>query len=170
MKTLQELQPMILAWANERNLLKADNSPKQRLKLLEEVGETAKAILKNDIAEQKDGLGDIFVVLVILAEQLSEPLDFDLDDHSDNQNKLKTVLDCAYGNNIYFVLNYLNETALFLNHDLTECANLAWNEIKDRKGKTIDGTFIKNDLQEYCNKYKWGDCECDSLSLCKRNN
>ena len=31
-----------------------------------------------------------------------------------------------------------------LNLDLVDCCNLAWNEIKNRKGKTIDGTFIKN--------------------------
>jgi NTP pyrophosphatase (non-canonical NTP hydrolase) len=26
---------------------------------------------------------------------------------------------------------------------IKECLELAWNEIKDRKGKTINGTFIK---------------------------
>ena len=26
----------------------------------------------------------------------------------------------------------------------TKCANIAWDEIKDRKGNTIDGVFIKN--------------------------
>lgn len=143
LKSLRELRPLILKWADDKGLLKEENAPKQRLKLLEEVGETAKAILKNDIAEQKDGIGDIFVVLVILAEQLQEPLDFDLQDHSNNRNQLKIVLDCAYGNNIYFSLNYVNETALYLGHDLIECANLAWEEIKDRKGVTKDGTFIK---------------------------
>ena len=44
MKTLQELQPMILNWAKEKDLLKSENAPKQRLKLLEEVGETAAAM------------------------------------------------------------------------------------------------------------------------------
>ena len=29
--------------------------------------------------------------------------------------------------------------------DPTECLESAWNEIKDRKGKTIDGTFIKEE-------------------------
>ena len=27
----------------------------------------------------------------------------------------------------------------------TECLESAWNEIKDRKGKTVDGTFIRED-------------------------
>ena len=48
MKTLQELQLLILEWANDKDLLKFENAPKQRLKLLEEVGETAAAILKNN--------------------------------------------------------------------------------------------------------------------------
>lgn len=38
MKTLQELQVLILQWAKEKDLLKLENAPRQRLKLLEEVG------------------------------------------------------------------------------------------------------------------------------------
>ncbi len=33
---------------------------------------------------------------------------------------------------------------LQLDIDFTECLESAWNEIKDRKGKTIDGNFIKD--------------------------
>ena len=39
---------------------------------------------------------------------------------------------------------FLDEICLRLNLNLTECANLAWDEIKDRKGNTINGVFIKN--------------------------
>ena len=28
---------------------------------------------------------------------------------------------------------------------ITECLSLAWNEIKDRKGKMVDGIFIKEE-------------------------
>jgi hypothetical protein len=45
---------------------------------------------------------------------------------------------------LFFVIGYLNDICTKLNFDLTECANLAWNEIKDRKGETINGNFIKN--------------------------
>ena len=31
-----------------------------------------------------------------------------------------------------------------LGYDPTKCLELAWNEIKDRTGKTVDGTFIKD--------------------------
>ena len=146
MKTLQELQPLILEWAKEKDLLKFKNAPKQRLKLLEEVGETAAAILKNNHERVKDGIGDIFVVLVILSDQLSEEILFDMngvakDDRQDFVFLFDNILN---SNRLYFSLAYLNDICAKLGLDLTECANLAWNEIKDRKGNTIDGTFIKN--------------------------
>jgi NTP pyrophosphatase (non-canonical NTP hydrolase) len=89
----------ILTWAKERNLLKPENQTKQFIKLAEEVGELGAAILKNDIIKIIDGIGDIQVVLIILAKQ------YDL--------------------------------------DIDHCLEAAWHEIKDRKGKTVNGTFIK---------------------------
>ena len=146
MKTLQELQKKIMQWAKEKDLLKLENAPKQRLKLLEEVGETAGAILKNNTDEIKDGIGDIFVVLVNLAEQLSEEILFETYGVAkDNDEDFVFLFDNILNSNrLYFSLAYLNDICTKLNLDLTECANLAWNEIKDRKGNTIDGTFIKN--------------------------
>ena len=146
MKTLQELQVLILKWANDKDLLKFENAPKQRLKLLEEVGETAAAILKNNHGEIKDGIGDIFVVLVILSEQLSEEILFETYGVAkDNDEDFVFLFDNIINpKRLYFSLAYLNDICTKLNLDLTECANLAWNEIKDRTGKTIDGVFIKN--------------------------
>ena len=146
MKTLQELQVLILQWAKEKDLLKFENAPKQRLKLLEEVGETAGAILKNNHEGVKDGIGDIFVVLVILSDQLSEEILFETYGVAkDNEEDFVFLFDNILNSNrLYFSLAYLNDICRKLDLDLTECANLAWNEIKDRKGNTIDGTFIKN--------------------------
>ena len=146
MKTLQELQLLILEWAKDKDLLKFENAPKQRLKLLEEVGETAAAILKNNHEGVKDGIGDIFVVLVILADQLSEEILFDMNGvaKDDNQDFIFLFDNIINPKRIYYSLAYLKDICRKLNLDLTECANLAWNEIKDRKGQTIDGNFIKN--------------------------
>lgn len=146
MKTLQELQVLILQWAKEKDLLKFENAPKQRLKLLEEVGETARAILKNNTDEIKDGIGDIFVVLVILSEQLSEEIlyntnRFAKDDDKDFMFLFDNILNSK---RIYYSLAYLKDICRKLDLNLSECANLAWNEIKDRKGNTINGVFIKN--------------------------
>lgn len=94
-----DMKKKVLEWAEPKGLLNPQIAPQQFMKLVEEVGELSNAILKDDKAEQIDALGDIQVVLIILAEQLG----FDLD----------TCLECAY------------------------------NEIKNRKGKTINGSFIK---------------------------
>ena len=146
MKTLQELQVLILQWAKEKDLLKLENAPKQRLKLLEEVGETAAAILKNNHEGVKDGIGDVVVVLVILSDQLSEEILFETYGVAkDNEEDFVFLFDNILNSNrLYFSLAYLNDICRKLDYNLTECANLAWNEIKDRKGNTINGVFIKN--------------------------
>ena len=97
MKTLQ--QRKVIEWAEERGLIKKENATKQFMKLTEEVGELASAILKKDPYETIDAIGDIQVVLIILCEQLD-----------------------------------LN---------INQCLESAYDEIKDRKGKTVNGTFIK---------------------------
>ena len=98
--TFDNLIENVTQWADDKGILVPDNAPKQMLKVLEEVGETAGALLKSKDEEIKDGIGDSFVTLIILSKQLGlEP---------------------------------------------AECLEAAWNEIKDRKGKTENGVFIKN--------------------------
>ena len=88
----------IRQWVIDRNLHTQD--PKvQMCKVVEELGELAKAINKTDVPQQIDGIGDVVVTLVCISEQLG--LDFD------------------------------------------ECVKVAYNEIKDRKGKLVGGTFVK---------------------------
>ena len=90
----------VTGWAADKDILKKENAPKQLLKVLEEVGETAGALLKSKNDEVKDGIGYSFVILIILAKQLGlEP---------------------------------------------AECLEAAWNEIKNRTGKTVNGVFVKN--------------------------
>lgn len=67
MKTTKE---NVLEWADKKGLLKEENHLKQTLKLVEEVGETAKAILEKDPYATMDGIGDQMIVLTILANQL----------------------------------------------------------------------------------------------------
>tara|TARA_B100001758_G_C18110596_1_gene453386 strand:- start:323 stop:616 length:294 start_codon:yes stop_codon:yes gene_type:complete len=96
---MDELIKNVKLWAEEKNLLKRENSHAQMLKVLEEVGETAGALLKKKDKEIIDGLGDSFVTLIILCYQL--------------------------------------------NLEPEECLQAAWDEIKNRKGKTVNGTFIR---------------------------
>jgi len=103
--TFESLQDAIIQWAYERNIVNAKNTPKQFMKVTEELGELAEGINKDNQGQIKDSLGDILVTLIIL----SKDLDVDL-------------LDCLRG---------------------------AYDVIKDRKGKTVNGVFVKGeDLHE----------------------
>ena len=59
---------LIRDWAEQRGLYENGDSKTQALKLVEEVGETCRAILKEDYVEITDGIGDCVVVLTNLAE------------------------------------------------------------------------------------------------------
>ena len=59
---------LIRNWADERGLYDKGDTKTQALKLVEEVGETCRAILKEDHDEVIDGIGDCVVVLTNLAE------------------------------------------------------------------------------------------------------
>ena len=91
---------LIRTWANDRGLYDGGDPKTQALKLVEEVGETCRAILKEDAKEMVDGIGDCVVVLTNLAELIGTPIE--------------------------------------------KCIDMAYNEIKDRKGKMDNGTFKKD--------------------------
>ena len=58
---------LIRMWASERGLYKKGDPKTQALKLVEEVGETCRAILKGNHTDIEDGIGDCVVVLTNLA-------------------------------------------------------------------------------------------------------
>ena len=58
----------IRLWADERGLYNGGDPKTQALKLVEEVGETCRAILKDNHKQTIDGIGDCVVVLTNLAE------------------------------------------------------------------------------------------------------
>ena len=90
----------IKQWGIDRGLDTQDPHI-QMCKAVEELGELAKAINKNDSSAQIDGIGDTVVTLIMISMQLG--------------------------------------------HDFKECLNVAYNEIKDRKGKLIHGTLVKDE-------------------------
>ena len=55
--------PLIRDWAQDRGIYDKGNSHTQYVKLMEEAGELAEALLKNDKYEIKDAIGDMVVVL-----------------------------------------------------------------------------------------------------------
>lgn len=102
----EELKGLVISWAQERDLYEKGDSKTQALKLVEEVGELAAAILKDKPKETKDALGDIQVVLI----------------------------------NLSVLLSLEQQTS----YDLEECLAIAYDEIKRRKGKMVNGNFVKD--------------------------
>ena len=72
--TFESLQDAIIQWAYERNIVNAKNTPKQFMKVSEELGELAEGINKNNQGQIKDSLGDILVTLIILSRDLDVDL------------------------------------------------------------------------------------------------
>ena len=66
---------LIRIWANDRGLYDGGDPKTQALKLVEEVGETCRAILKEDAKQIIDGIGDCVVVLTNLAELTGTPIE-----------------------------------------------------------------------------------------------
>ena len=92
----------VLDWADERGLIKSENSLKQFAKMISEAGELGDALIKDDENGIIDGIGDTLVCLIILAKQRG--------------------------------------------YDIEYCLAEAYEEIKHRKGRTINGTFIKEEV------------------------
>ena len=65
----------IRQWAFERGLYEKGDVKTQALKLVEEVGETCRAILKGNHEDAVDGIGDCVVVLTNLAELIDHPIE-----------------------------------------------------------------------------------------------
>ena len=80
--TLSTLIKLIEYWSFEKGLHK-NNSFVQFAKQVEEMGEVAAALCRNDIDALRDGIGDVIVTLVILAQQ--------------NNMTLQECLEQAYG-------------------------------------------------------------------------
>ena len=93
---------LIRQWAQERGIYDKGNSHTQYVKLMEEAGELAQALLNKDAYEIKDAIGDMVVVLTNLAA-------------------LEGMV-------------------------IENCIDSAYKEIAKRKGKMINGTFVKQTL------------------------
>jgi NTP pyrophosphatase (non-canonical NTP hydrolase) len=63
----QNIYDLIRLWADERGIYRNGDTKTQYVKLQEEAGELAKAILKDDKVEFVDAIGDMVVVLTNLA-------------------------------------------------------------------------------------------------------
>ncbi|WP_436865322.1 MazG-like family protein [Mammaliicoccus sciuri] len=65
---MNNLIKQVEQWSIDKGLDKG-NSFTQYAKSSEEMGEVAAALCRNDVDELKDGIGDVVVTLIILAQQ-----------------------------------------------------------------------------------------------------
>lgn len=161
-------QGLVKQWAVDRNLIEGSKPEAQCIKLIEEYGELARGIAKKDEALIKDSIGDTLVVCIILAVQLGSD-SFSIDKVTFERLDLNMIgvreklvmrgstelgaisyfinvtnrdTDRCIGN-IYALCDTLAEIAYLYKWSLADCLVAAYNEIKDRKGKCVDGIFIK---------------------------
>lgn len=66
--TIVELIARIEQWGRDRGILSNSTAQAQFLKTVAEVGELADALAKADSAGIRDGVGDVFVTLVLLCK------------------------------------------------------------------------------------------------------
>lgn len=67
MKSISELSHLIQDWAEEKGILEHSSPIHQFQKLLEETGEVLESIITGDEENLKKEIGDVFVVVNILA-------------------------------------------------------------------------------------------------------
>lgn len=161
-------QRLVKQWAADRNLIEGSKPEKQCVKLIEKYGELARGIAKKDEALIKDSIGDTLVVCIILAAQLGsdsfsidklvfERTTSDVPDVSEKIvmrgatelgaisyfiNVTNRDIERCIGN-IYALCDTLAEIAYLYKWTLADCLEAAYNEIKDRKGRVVDGIFIR---------------------------
>lgn len=156
---MNELISKVQKWFYDRNLQTQDPN-KQFLKLYEEIGELSRGLAENDEAVTKDSIGDIVVVLIELTLQLGiktadifpENSTFVLLNAAKKEDYFVLVMDqslVAYFNRQDYqlknVVYELMRVAYLLDYNFTDCLEIAYEEIKDRKGKLVDGVWIKEE-------------------------
>ena len=154
---LHKLITNVQQWSIDRGLDKAD-SEKQLLKLYEEFGELASGIAKGNKEVVKDSIGD---VLIILAQQkgVKSISDFcvifdhlSINDLMPRAAELIGLISLRIRKTndeieeyIVRLISCLRTIAKSENLNFEDCLSQAWNEIKDRKGKLIDGVWVKEE-------------------------
>ena len=109
----EELEKKVNEWAQEKGIFEKSTPLKQISKTQEELLETFAAL--NDLAKCKVGLNEIQ-----RAEALAETED-------------------GIGDMLVTIIILANMVGL----DSVKCLNTAYNVIRDRKGKMVNGLFVK---------------------------
>ena len=124
-------------WAFDRGIYQSGDVKTQIIKLQEEVGELAKAILANNRDEVVDAIGDCVIVLTNLAGLAEHHfcdrcitcrgIGGEISDQADELG-LRSWIKCNDCGNL----------------SIETCINKAFDEVKNRSGVMNNGTFVKD--------------------------
>jgi hypothetical protein len=148
-------------WAAERGILDAANTMKQLGKTSEEFGELLKSSFKDDLDGMLDGVGDVWVTLIIGALQNS----FEFAREEEFYNTLPEFESTSAPPATLFciAMGELNASALrgtltkqhflvvlnlhkkYMRYWLDDAIKMVWGVISKRTGKTVNGVFIKEE-------------------------
>lgn len=166
---MKELILNIEQWAEDRNIIKGAKPLDQAMKLFSENGELSDHVGNNELDKVFDDVGDVFVVLTIIAKQCNLSIYNHLDiklNHSGLKvdvafltSELATIAtevyewndestyfpECALGYAVARLRSIAEQVGLTLEY----CVEQAYNDIKDRKGVLYEGVFIKESNPAY---------------------
>lgn len=166
---MEELKLKVIDWAKDRGILEKANPLTQGTKVLEECLELVVADLNKDEAEIKDAVGDILVTVIIECELLSKKswmnADFSVlleyagkdlygingkifpSDILEEATSLYQSLEMDRApalpirDILAFLLSYCKQNGI----DPRECLQGAYDVISKRKGKMVNGVFVKDE-------------------------
>ena len=150
-------------WFIDRDLENGGRLDKQSLKLSEEFGELCAGYLKKNEKLTKDSIGDCAVVIVGLALLIKADVQEIFDEVFSDEYRVigcltflnRTISNIQLSNgftnkDMYIIdltrsIYWLKSISKSLGYNFEECFELTYQEIKDRKGRWIDGTFVKEE-------------------------
>lgn len=157
-----EFKRNVEGWAKERGIYEHSTIQAQLLKTLSELGELADAVIKDDREGLKDAVGDVAVCIINYARMRITYV-HDPQFESGHSDCITHVLIGDIAGMLAMELD-LNQTSAAMpsnmmlclaeicqveSIDFYECCEIAWNEIKDRKGKMVaGGAFVKECTNE----------------------
>ena len=171
---MKELIQNIEQWASDRNIIKGSTPLDQSMKLFSEFGELADNVGKG--RDCRDDIGDVFVVLTIMAKQTESDIDVLKLPILENLSVKQYVLELGYAlHNFSFecdttgdtndslgvAIAGLNRIANLFNYTLEECVQIAYDDISERKGLMHNGVFVKEDDEAYASIIKSIESNCE---------
>lgn len=168
---MEQLIKQIEQWASDRNIIKGSKPIDQAMKLFSEFGELADNVGKG--RDCRDDIGDVFVVLTIIAAQYENGIMVDCvinDEPVDNLSRLTSIkhvvhvlashlysfvysvedsLFCDPSFDLKACIQYLEKITELRGYTLEECVQIAYDDISKRTGILWNGVFVKSTDDNY---------------------